>query len=120
KEPSRTRFGWLVPPAPTVVQHIEDASRAAAAGHAEIASHDVDTLRAAGVAAEPDVRDGDPGSQIVEAAKEFAADLIVMGTRGRSGLERLLVGSVARKVLHHAPCSVLVVGATPVGKSPDR
>jgi len=53
--------------------------------------------------------EGDPASQIVQYAEEAGIDLIVMGTHGRSGLERLLMGSVAEKVLRDAPCSVLVV-----------
>jgi nucleotide-binding universal stress UspA family protein len=53
--------------------------------------------------------EGDPATHIVSYATEAAMDLIVMGTHGRSALERLLVGSVAEKVLRDAPCSVLVV-----------
>lgn len=46
---------------------------------------------------------------IVERAKAISADLIVMGTHGRSGLSHLLMGSVAEKVLRAAPCPVMVV-----------
>jgi nucleotide-binding universal stress UspA family protein len=53
--------------------------------------------------------EGDPAAEIVRYAEESAVDLIVMGTHGRSGLERLLMGSVAEKVMRDAPCSVLVV-----------
>ncbi len=53
--------------------------------------------------------EGDPASEIVRYAEEQVVDLIVMGTHGRSGLERLLMGSVAEKVMREAPCSVLVV-----------
>lgn len=53
--------------------------------------------------------EGDPATEIVGYAKDVGADLIVMGTHGRTGLERLLMGSVAEKVLRDAPCSVLVV-----------
>jgi nucleotide-binding universal stress UspA family protein len=42
-------------------------------------------------------------------ARDAGIDLIVMGTHGRTGLERLLMGSVAERVLREAPCSVLVV-----------
>ena len=51
---------------------------------------------------------GDPASAIVGYARDAAMDLIVMGTHGRTGLDRLLLGSVAEKVLRDAPCSVLV------------
>jgi nucleotide-binding universal stress UspA family protein len=53
--------------------------------------------------------EGDPATEIVRYATEAGVDLIVLGTHGRSGLERLLMGSVAEKVLRDAPCSVLVV-----------
>ena len=56
-----------------------------------------------------DVLFGSPGSRIVEAAREFAADLVVIGSHGHNRLERLLLGSVSDSVVHHAPCSVLVV-----------
>jgi nucleotide-binding universal stress UspA family protein len=53
--------------------------------------------------------EGDPATEIVHYAEDALIDLIVMGTHGRSGLERLLMGSVAEKVMREAPCSVLVV-----------
>ncbi len=53
--------------------------------------------------------EGDPAAEIVRYARDAGMDLIVMGTHGRTGLERLLMGSVAEKVLREAPCSVLVV-----------
>jgi nucleotide-binding universal stress UspA family protein len=52
---------------------------------------------------------GDPATEIVRYSRDAAVDLIVMGTHGRTGLERLLMGSVAEKVLRDAACSVLVV-----------
>jgi nucleotide-binding universal stress UspA family protein len=52
---------------------------------------------------------GDPAAEIVRYTRDAGIDLIVMGTHGRTGLERLLMGSVAEKVLREAPCSVLVV-----------
>ncbi|MGE3807599.1 MAG: universal stress protein [Gemmataceae bacterium] len=53
--------------------------------------------------------EGDPIAEIVGLAEETACDLIVMGTHGRSGLRRLLMGSVAENVLRKAPCPVLTV-----------
>lgn len=55
------------------------------------------------------VADGIPFVEIVRAAREAEADLIVMGSHGRTGLEHLLIGSVAERVVRKAPCSVLVV-----------
>jgi len=52
---------------------------------------------------------GDPADAIVDEAREWGADLIVVGTRGLGGGQRLVLGSVSTKVLHHAPCDVLVV-----------
>jgi nucleotide-binding universal stress UspA family protein len=57
----------------------------------------------------PSIRSGDPASEIVSAAREWPADLLVMGTHGRHGPVRLLLGSVAETVLRHAPCATLVI-----------
>ena len=65
-------------------------------------------LRAAGLDAESEVRVGDPAHEIIAVARARGAGVIVVGTRGQTGLRRLILGSVARKVLLHAPCSVLV------------
>jgi nucleotide-binding universal stress UspA family protein len=64
---------------------------------------------AAGVEAETHVREGESHSVIIGLAGDMHADLIVMGSHGRSGIKRLLMGSVAEKVIGHAPCPVLVV-----------
>jgi nucleotide-binding universal stress UspA family protein len=60
--------------------------------------------------------EGDAAEEIVRLAEE-EADLIVLGTRGRTGLPRLLLGSVAEKVLRRAPCPVITVRATAAGKA---
>ncbi len=57
--------------------------------------------------------DGDPVEEILRLAGAIDCDLIVMGTEGRSGLGRLLMGSVAEKVLRKAPCPVLTVKSRP-------
>jgi nucleotide-binding universal stress UspA family protein len=61
------------------------------------------------VAISTDVLFGSPDSRIVETAETWNADLIVVGSHGYSRWERLLLGSVSDSVVHHAPCSVLVV-----------
>lgn len=52
---------------------------------------------------------GQPAEEIVRVAREWGADVIIMGSHGRDGVSRLLVGSVAESVLRKAPCPVLVV-----------
>jgi nucleotide-binding universal stress UspA family protein len=66
---------------------------------------------AAGVKARVEVHVGDAYEMIVDIAKKKKADVIVMGSHGRTGLTRLLMGSVTSRVIGHAPCSVLVVKA---------
>ena len=65
--------------------------------------------RTAGVTAEFLVWQGDPGGSIAAAAEAEGADLVVVGTRGRSGAGRMLLGSVSDHVVRHAGCPVLVV-----------
>ncbi len=55
------------------------------------------------------VVDGPAAVAIVKAARELPAELVVVGTRGRTGLSRLALGSVAETIVSSAPCSVLVV-----------
>lgn len=54
------------------------------------------------------VREGDAADEILAAAHDFAADLIVVGSRGQTGLARFFAGSIARRVLRGAKCSVLI------------
>ncbi len=68
----------------------------------------VDEIETEGVEAICDVMQGRTGHRICEVAHEWPADLIVMGCRGLSGLQELLVGSVSHYVSHRAPCAVLV------------
>ena len=64
---------------------------------------------AAGVKAETFVGEAEAYEAITKLAKEQKADMIVLGSHGRTGLRRLLMGSVAEKVIGYAPCPVLVV-----------
>ncbi len=66
-------------------------------------------LDAIGIPSTPHVRSGDPAAEILAAAEDRGADLIVTGSRGLGGIDRLLLGSVARNVLTHARQSVLVL-----------
>ena len=60
-----------------------------------------------GVACSGEIRHGVPYEEIINYAKEIDADLIVMATHGHTGLSHILLGSVAEKVVRHAPCPVL-------------
>ena len=103
-------FGWSAE-APAVSAALEDAIQAALSEHRTIATAGAAELSSAGLLAESLVPSGDPAHELVLAAEQFKADLIMMGTRGTTGLERLLLGSVARKVVQRAHCSVLVLRA---------
>jgi len=65
--------------------------------------------RRPGIAIDSALRQGPPWSEVIAAAKEGKADLVVIGTHGRKGLSRALLGSVAEKVVRTAPCPVLTV-----------
>lgn len=52
---------------------------------------------------------GSPESKIVETANQMKADLIIIGSHGYNRLERIFLGSTSDSVIHHAPCSVLVI-----------
>ena len=69
----------------------------------------VQRARDEGVHAEFVVWAGDPGAGIVTVAEAEAVELLVVGTRGREGAGRMLLGSVSDHVVRHAPCPVLVV-----------
>jgi nucleotide-binding universal stress UspA family protein len=66
-------------------------------------------IRESGLEAGTCVREGDAKTQILEVAAEWKADLIVLGSHGRKGMDRFLLGSVSEGVARHAACSVLIV-----------
>ena len=70
-----------------------------------------DKLAAEGVKVETHLTEMLPATAVVEAAGRLHADLIVMGTRGLTGLKHVLLGSVAERTLRTAPCPVLTVKA---------
>jgi len=96
----------LEPADPGVIwQAIDDSSRAEHAQEAlnkELAGRRQSVGRIV-------VRFGDPGREIAEYAEEVSAGLIVLSSHGRSGLERLLIGSVAERVVRLAHCPVFVL-----------
>ena len=92
-----------------------DLLRALAEGAEEIMRQLIEKNAAAGVVLVPHVMEGAPHTQIVHVADEIGAQLIVMGTHGRSGLTRLLIGSVAARVLRISTVPVVAVAeAVPV------
>lgn len=85
--------------------------------HRRHAAELAERLSAHEIQAQPEVRNGDAAQEIIAAAAEFQADLIVTGSRCLRGLDRWVLGSVARNVLVHTAASVLIVRrrATPSG-----
>jgi nucleotide-binding universal stress UspA family protein len=63
----------------------------------------------AGFTVEKHAREGDPAHVIIDVAAEKEADLIAVGARGSTGMRRFMLGSVASKLAHHAPSSLLIV-----------
>ena len=94
-----------VPASGAVDQILEDETRA----HEELVSQAEQELRDAGFKTEGRVLRGDPRDAIVRAVQEAGADLVIVGSHGRTGLTKLVMGSVAAHVVAHAPCDVLVV-----------
>lgn len=72
-------------------------------------------LRARGLNVTTAVEQGDPKSKILDVAEEWHADLIVLGSHGRTGLGRFLLGSISDAVARHAHCSVEIVRIRSVG-----
>ena len=76
----------------------------------KIMLHTTEELRAAGYqAVHTRVVEGEPRMGILEVASDWHPDLILLGSHGRKGLQKLLLGSVAQSVAQHATCSVLIV-----------
>jgi universal stress protein A len=102
--PPPTLGGEYIPP--QTWERIDRAARASAQKHVATL---VAKARRAGVRAAGLVLSGSPYDVIVRAARSRRADVLVLGTHGRTGLPRLLLGSVASRVLATAPCPVLTV-----------
>jgi universal stress protein A len=93
--------GWLAP------SEEEDRTRS----FEDAASDAANILQRVHLCAEAKLAHGDPRTELVDAARRERADLVVVGSHGRTGLLKLFMGSVASHVVKHAPCSVLVVRA---------
>ncbi len=100
-----------------IVPHLRELARrehaetvtAAREQHEQLAATRAGSLARTNGTVTHEVRVGDPATQILEAAVEHSTELVILGSHGRTGLGRLLLGSVARKVLLHAHSSVLIV-----------
>jgi nucleotide-binding universal stress UspA family protein len=95
-------------PSVTLIQPPDARDRSVAAIRAEL-ERLAERLSAPDRTVQVTVVEGRPASEIVDAATRLDADLIVMGARGISAIERLLIGSVSAEVVDHAHCAVLVV-----------
>lgn len=73
----------------------------------------------AGIPTEFSQNIGNPGRVICDLARNWDADLVVLGRRGRVGLSELFLGSVSNYVMHHAPCSVLTIQGKAVSDLPE-
>ena len=92
--------GWALPE--DVITELEAAARAKLESILSKARETLPTTTAT-------FYDGDPRDGVPQLAAELKADLIVMGTHGRKGVARAILGSVTETVIRHAPCSVLAV-----------
>jgi nucleotide-binding universal stress UspA family protein len=104
-EPSHV---WDVP---SLIEGLEEAARGTAEEAAE-------QLRSAGLSVTANVLVGDAEAVIIDRARETAADLVVVGSRGAGGMTRFMLGSVAGAVARFAPCSVEIVRAAQPVKPP--
>ncbi len=89
---------WVVPP-PELVEQVRASARETLQG----------MLNRASAAGDVRVSEGEPVTTILDAARSLPAELIVLATRGRTGISRMVLGSVAERVISDAPCSVLAV-----------
>lgn len=96
-----TAYGTI----PTSIDYFKDVEEAAAARLSELA----EPLRDSGLTVETIAKEGYPPEVIVDEAAAAGADLIAMGTHGRTGLAHLVLGSTAERVVQHAGCPVLTV-----------
>jgi nucleotide-binding universal stress UspA family protein len=101
----------LVPPPPLSQRRVEEAAEADLTAFLE-------RVASGAPASSGKVRMGEPATEIVTEASDWDADLVVLGTHGRTGVSRFLIGSVAEAVLRGALCDVLVIPAT-AAVSPD-
>jgi nucleotide-binding universal stress UspA family protein len=91
------------------VRQIEAAREEGLKRGKELVEHIKSLVAEAGFTVTTVIEEGDPRFAIVDYATQWKADLLVVGSHGRKGLGRLLIGSVAEYVARHVHCSVLIV-----------
>lgn len=90
---------------------VEERDQALEAVGGKLLADAAATLEGDGIEVAREVRQGVPYQEILKGAEEHRADLIVMGTNGRTGLERLVLGSVAERIVQMGKCPVLTIHA---------
>ncbi len=93
---------------PTLDARLEEETKQAQ----DLVAKTAGTLRSHGMKVTTEVQVGDPKSTILEVSEEWHADLIVLGSHGRKGMDRFLLGSVSEAIARHAHCSVEIVRIT--------
>jgi nucleotide-binding universal stress UspA family protein len=110
---ARVHLVTAYPDIPSYKETISSSAKAEAIDLREVAegvlARAARELEAEGVEVDTHAREGDPAHVIIQAAEELSAELIVVGSRGLTGLERFLLGSVSSKLAQHAPTSLMVV-----------
>jgi nucleotide-binding universal stress UspA family protein len=105
---------------PPPISHAEEVARRPPDGYIDAlweALHRYEVADA-GVAVTHRLAEGDAAKEIVRAAQELKCDLLVLGTQGRTGVRRVVLGSVAENVVRRAPCPVVTVGPAAKDRAP--
>jgi nucleotide-binding universal stress UspA family protein len=105
---------------PTYAQDIVESRSNSFRSADQLVTRIAGQLRLAGFQATVSIPDADPRHAIIDAARDWHADLILMGSHGRRGLDRVFMGSVAEAVVRHAPCSVEVERAPLFSRTPKQ
>jgi nucleotide-binding universal stress UspA family protein len=100
---------WPGPDQVIAADAVAELNRSQEAYHTETAQAAAKTLQSAGLKATAKLLSGDPRRALLDEACHEKVDLIVVGSHGRSGVAKLVLGSVTSHIVTHAPCSVLVV-----------
>ena len=97
-------------------REFEDSLPQLRAAYTAFARERAEALSSAGISATWEQREGHAAAELLAVASEQHADVIVIGSRGQTGIRRFMLGSIARSVLFHAPCSVLIAHIKPISE----